>query len=91
MRSNILSFKQSVFVKEAKIMFKVRDLFQGRLDNSLHASLRSVSNQNVRIQKPNLSILKDSITYSGPVICNSIPNEIKNFSTYSSFTQTVID
>ena len=61
MRLNILSFEQILFVNKAKIMFKdanslipqyVCDLFQRRLDNSFHASLRSVSNQNLRIQKP---------------------------------------
>ena len=97
MRLNILSFEQSV----AKIMFKVAnslipqyicDLFQRRLDNSLHASLRSVSNEHsVRIPKSNLSIFKDSISYSGPIIWNSIPNEIKNSSTCCSFTQNVIN
>ena len=70
MRLNILSFKQSVFVNKERIMFKVAnslipqyvcDLFQRRLDNSHHASLRSVSNQNFRIPKPNISIFKDSI------------------------------
>ena len=49
MRLNILSFEQSVFVNKANSMFKVAnslilqyicDLFQRRLDNSLHASLR---------------------------------------------------
>ena len=52
MRLNILSFEQSVFVNKVNIMLKVAnslisqygcDLFQRRLDHSLHASLRSVS------------------------------------------------
>ena len=68
----------------------VCDLFQRRLDNSLHASLRSVSSQNFRIPKPNLNIFKDSISYSGPVIWNSVPNEIKNSSTCCSFAQNGI-
>ena len=100
MKSNILSFEQSVFVNRAKIMFKVAnslipqyvcDLFKRRLDNSLYASLRSVSSQYFRIPKPNINISKESISYSGPIIWNSISNEIKNSSTCSSFTQNVIN
>ena len=33
---------------------------------------------NSRIPKPYLNIFKDGITYSGPIIWNSLPNEIKN-------------
>ena len=99
MRLNILSFEQSVFANKVNIMLRVAnslisqygcDLFQRRLDHSLHASLRSVSRQIFRIPNPNLSIFKDSISYLGPIIWNSIPNEIKNSSTCSSFIQKII-
>ena len=45
--------------------------------------------RNFRIPKPNLSIFKGCILYSGHIIWNSIPNEVKHSSTCSSFTQNV--
>lgn len=97
-RLNILSLEQSVFVNKATIMFKVTnnlipqyvcDLFERRLDGSVHTSLRSnsISGHNFKIPKPKLNIFKNSISYSGPIIWNSIPNEIKNSSTCKAFVQ----
>ena len=55
------------------------DLFQRRSEIAPHMSLRSIANQNFAIPKPNLTLYKDSISYSGPVVWNSIPNDIKTF------------
>ena len=86
---NMLSFEQSVFLNKAKIMFKVAnslvpqyicDLFQRRSEIAPHTSFRSITNQNFAIPKPNLTLSKDSISYSGAVVWNSIPKEIKEFS-----------
>ena len=85
----------NVFLNKAKIMFKVAnnlipqnicDLFQRRSDSVLNASLRSVSNQNFYI-----SIFKESLSYSGPIIWNNIPSEIKISSNLNEFSKNMVD
>ena len=80
---NMRSFEQSVFLNKAKIMFKVANslvppyicgLLQRKSEIASHASQRSITNQNFAIPKPNLILYKDIISYSGPVVWNSIPN-----------------
>ena len=46
-------------------------------DGSNTFNLRSVSNKNFTIPKPKLSIFKRSLSYSGALVRNSIPIEIK--------------
>ena len=97
---NMLSFERCVFLNKAKIMFKVTnsivsqyicDLFQRRPEIAPHTFLRSITNQNFAIPKPTLTFYKDSISYSGPVVWNSIPNEIKKKSrNCSSFSENVV-
>ena len=96
---NMLSFEQSVFLNKAKIMFKVAnslvpqyicDLFQRRSEIAPHTSLRSITNQKFTIPKPNLTLYKDSISYSGQVVWNSIPNQIKYSRNCSSFSENVV-
>ena len=41
------------------------------------SNLRSVANRNFLIPKPKLNIFKNSSSYSGAIIWNSIPLEIK--------------
>lgn len=98
-RLSILSFEQSMFVNKAKIMFKVThsllpkyicELFEKKRDQSNQTTLRSTSGQNFRIPKPNINVFKNSISYSGPIIWNSIPTEIKNSSSYNAFSRNCI-
>ena len=76
-RLDILSFDQNVLVNKAKIMGHdmvpqyIKDLFQLRADTVPDTSLRSVSN-------PNISLFNNSLSYSGPVIWNTIPSDVKN-------------
>ena len=53
-------------------------------------TLRSVSDGNFVTPRPNLSIFKESLSYSDPVIWNSIPLEIKNSSSLKCFAENVI-
>ena len=63
------------------------DLFQIRntYANSMTSNLRSVSNRNFIIPKPNINLFKNSISYSGTIIWISIPLEIKNADSINSF------
>ena len=99
-RLDILSFEQNVLVNKAKLMYKVvhdmvsqyiKDLFQLRVDRVPDTSLQSVSNQNFYIPKPNTSLFKNSLSYSGPVMWNTIPSDIKNSSSINTFTRNVVE
>ena len=91
----ILSFDEIVFLNKAKIMYKVANniapsylinLFQMRsASNDTITSLRSVTNKNFLIPKPKLNLFKNSLSYSGAIIWNSIPLEIKTSKSLDSF------
>ena len=53
-------------------------------------AMRSVTNHNFTIPKPKSSLYKESLTYSGPVIWNTIPPEIKRSLTIGSFTSKLL-
>ena len=99
-RLNILSFDQNVFVNKAKTMYKVANsllpqyiidfFFQLRADSLPETALRSVTNHNFTIPKPKSSLYKESLAYSGPVIWNTIPPEIKRSLTIGSFTSKLL-
>ena len=97
---NMLSFDQNVFVNKAKTMYKVAnghvpqyivDLFQSRADSLPNTSLRSVSNHNFTIPQPKCSLYKESLSYSGPVIWNAIPTDMKKSSTINAFVNKLRD
>ena len=68
----------------------IRDIFQLRADTLTNNSLRSVSNNNFTIPMPRTSLFKDSLSYSGPVIWNAIPSDVKNASAINDFTLKMI-
>ena len=91
----ILSFNESVFLNKAKMMYKIANsiapsylinLFQIRnsSDDTI-SNLRSVTNRNFLIPKPKLNLFKNSLSYSGAIIWNSIPLEIKNSNSLNMF------
>ena len=91
----ILSFNESVFLNKAKMMYKIANniapsylinLFQMRnsSDDTI-SSLRSVTNRNFLIAKPKPNLFKNSLSYSGAIIWNSIPLEIKNSNSLNMF------
>ena len=96
-RLNMLSFSESVFLQKAKVMYKVSnniapeyltDLFKMRESNSNSTlNLRSVSNKHFLIPKPKINLFKNSLSYSGALVWNSIPLDIKNSMTLDSFVQ----
>ena len=62
------------------------NLFQMRnsSDDTI-SNLRSVTNRNFLIPKPKLNLFKNSLSYSGAIIWNSIPLEIKNSNSLNMF------
>ena len=59
-------------------------------DSIINTTLRSVSNENFVIPKPTLRFFKESLSYSGAVICNNIPYEVKNSSSQNCFVHNVL-
>ena len=96
-RLNILSFDESVFLNKAKIMYKIANniapaylinLFRMRNSSDVTISnLRSVANKNFLIPKPKLNLFKNSLSYSGAIIWNSIPLEIKDSNSLDIFVK----
>ena len=54
--------------------------------NISHLNLRSTSNKNFLIPKPKISLFKNSLSYSGALVWNTILLWIKKSSTIESFT-----
>ena len=61
-------------------MFQIKDS-----NNNETMTLRSDSNKNFRTPKPKLNMFKNSLSYPGALIWNSIPVEIRNANTIDSF------
>ena len=65
--------------------------FQSRAASLPNTSLWSVSNHNFTIPQPKCSLYKESLSYSGPVIWNAIPTDIKQSSTINAFENKLRD
>ena len=64
------------------------NLFQMRNSSDVTISnLRSVANRNCLIPKPKLNLFKNSLSYSGAIIWNSIPLEIKDSNSLDIFVK----
>ena len=91
----VISLDESVFLNKAKMMYKIAnniaplyliDSFQMRkISDDTTSSLLSVSNKNFLLPKPKINLFKNSLSYSGAVIWNSIPLEIKNATSVNNF------
>ena len=91
---DMLSFEEMIFINKAKIMYKVANnifpiyltqMLQLRGSNNDETmALRSDSNKNLKIPRPKLNMFKNSLSYSGAFIWNSIPAELKSATTINS-------
>ena len=85
---DILSFDQNVFLTKAKIMYKIynnlapgylHEMFQMRnvnLDGTV-SNLRSVANKHYVLPQAKCNLFKGSLSFSGVLIWNSLPLDIK--------------
>ena len=90
---NAFTINQRIFLQKAKFMYRVlnsrtppyiKDLFQCHTQS--RRNLRSTNSLNCIIPKPNLELFKESISYAGTILWNSIPNEIRISNTIQQFT-----
>ena len=95
---NILSFDQGVFLNKAKIMYKIynnlapsylHEMFQMRAVNleSTLSNLRSVANKHYILPQAKCNIFKGSLSFSGVLVWNSIPLDIKNSTSLKMFSK----
>jgi hypothetical protein len=90
---NWMRFPERVHFKKALLMYKIfHDLAPDYLKDSfvttssIHTrDLRSASNQQLYIPRPNTEMFKKSFTYSGSHIWNSLPLHVKNAQSVESF------
>ena len=95
----ILTIYERLFLRKSKFMFKVyksetplyiNEMFNLRAVNENLPVLRSSVSSNFTTPRPNREIFKQSITYSGPIVWNSLPSELKNLDTVNSFHNYLI-
>lgn len=68
----------------------INEMFNPRLVNENMPQLRSATSSNFIPPRPKKEIFKQSIVYSGPVVWNSLPSELKNLNTVNSFHNNFI-
>ena len=90
----ILMIYKSIFLRKAKFMFKVftreapiyvQNMFEKTHINNEFRVLRSLSNNNFVIPRPNKEWFKHSMSYSRTVIWNILPDYIKLSNNVSTF------
>ena len=90
----ILTVFERLFLRKAKFMVKVEkpltppyinEMFNLRNQNESLSLLRSTASSNYIPPRPRKEIFKQSIMYSGPIIWNSLPLELKSLNTVNSF------
>ena len=90
---NILSIHGRIFLQKAKFMFRVSRKTNPSYINNMFLSsgfsninLRSSNALNFVTPKPNIELFKESMSYSGTVLWNSIPADIRMSDTINIFT-----
>ena len=93
----IMTISERVFFRKAKFMFKISKGITPDYINSTFSkrqlnptgnesySLRSVSADNFILPKPRTELFKNSLAFSGPMIWNCLPNNVKCAPSIDSF------
>ena len=90
----IMSIYDRLYLRKAKFMFKVyndiapayiSENFTLRNNENTNIQLRSTSAGSFIPPKPRIECFKQSLRYSGCLIWNSLPEEVKNAQTISTF------
>lgn len=90
----ILTIYERIFLRKAKFMFKaftqeaplyIQNMFEHTQINDESRILRSSSDNNFVIPRPNKELFKRSMSYSGAVIWNILPENIKLSNNVTTF------
>ena len=95
----ILSIYDRLYLRKAKFMYKIsnnecppyiNELFHERILHENVPTLRSSSTHSFITPRPYKEIFKQSLTYSGPIIWNSLPSGIKSLDSTDKFHSSFI-
>ena len=95
----IFTIFDRIYLRKAKVMYKIsksktpsyiNEMFNFRQVNDNTTITRSCAKNNFLISKPNKEIFKQSLTYSGPIIWNNLPNNIKEKTSTMAFQSNLI-
>ena len=95
----IFTIFDRIYLRKAKFMYKIsksktpsyiNEMFNLRQVNENTTITRSCSTNSFLIPKPNKEIFKQSLTYSGPIIWNNLPINIKEKSSTMAFQCNLI-
>ncbi len=90
---NSLTIHQRIILQKAKFMYKVhnklvpeyiQDMYQYRESSGLN--IRDPSSTDFEVPRPRIELFKESMSYSGSRIWNSIPENIRLSKTINQFT-----
>ena len=90
----ILTVFERLFLRKSTFMFKVKksetppyinEMFDQRTYDQNMPLLRSALSSYFIPPRPKKEIFKQSIIYSGPILWNSLPSELKNLNSVSTF------
>ena len=92
---HIMTVHERILLRKAKFMYKVSkgiapqyitDLFEHRnTEDETFPVLRSTTSDNFLLPKPRIQLFKNSLSYSGPVIWNCLPMNVKISPSVASF------
>ena len=95
----ILNIHERIYLKKAKFMFKIsksltpkyiNEMFQLRPLNNTLQSLRSSATINYVLPRPHKELFKQSLIYSGPLIWNNLPDDLRQLGTIDTFHKNCI-
>ena len=95
----ILNIYERIYLKKAKFMFKIsksltpkyiNEMFHLRPLNNTLQSLRSSATINYVLPRPHKELFKQSLIYSGPLIWNNLPDDLRQLGTIDTFHKNCI-
>ena len=95
----ILNIYERIYLKRAKFMFKIsksltpeyiNEMFNLRPLNNTLQSLRSSVAINYVLPRPHKELFKQGLIYSGPLIWNNLPENLRQLETIDSFHKNCI-
>ena len=96
---HVLSFEETIFIHKAKTMYKIatnsapiylNELFRMR-DSGSNPNNSQLNLRNFIIPKPKMNLFKNSFSYSGALVWNSVPLWIKKPDSIKSFTKHCLE
>ena len=95
----ILNIYERIYLQKAKFMFKIsksltpkyiNEMFHLRPLNNTLQSLRSSATINYVLPRPHKELFKQSLIYSGPLIWNNLPDDLRQLGTIDTFHKNCI-